>query len=264
MRLGFDPPRRGGRDVRRNFSRKPRNCQRSPLGFPRGTLERFRPLEATSGADVSISPRIPRPIFPARGGGKRKTRSSAGIPGRRDARWYLTIVETPVVPGSLRSDEFPAPKRQLLAMIRAQCAEGASVRRRNLINPTPFQEPQDTTQISNQQIGRTKFLRPVSGGPTSPRAGGTAPPRRRWHACPGSRQARPITRTSGDRQGGWGPSSDPGPRLQESRVGCVESSMTHPLPGCVVDLVGGLAPGVWCVFEDSTHPTGWCPAPSGP
>ncbi len=32
--------------------------------------------------------------------------------------------------------------------------------------------------------------------------------------------------------------------------------MTHHLPGCVVDvadLVGGLAPGVWCDFAGSTH-----------
>ena len=34
-----------------------------------------------------------------------------------------------------------APKRQPLAMIRVQCAEGSSVRRRNIVNPTPFQSP---------------------------------------------------------------------------------------------------------------------------
>ncbi len=38
--------------------------------------------------------------------------------------WCLAVVETPVFPGSFRSDEFSAPKRQPLAMIRVQCAEG--------------------------------------------------------------------------------------------------------------------------------------------
>ena len=37
-------------------------------------------------------------------------------------------------------------------------------------------------------------------------------------------------------------------------MGCVESSTTYHLPGCVVNIVGGLAPVVWCVFADSTHP----------
>jgi hypothetical protein len=34
--------------------------------------------------------------------------------------------------------------------------------------------------------------------------------------------------------------------------------MTHPLFGCVVDMVdlgGGLAPRLWGVFADSMHPT---------
>src|SRR5512135_1365677 len=44
------------------------------------------------------------------------------------------VVETPVPPGSFRSDESSAPKRQPLAMIRLQCTEGSSVRRRNLVN----------------------------------------------------------------------------------------------------------------------------------
>ena len=31
--------------------------------------------------------------------------------------------------------------------------------------------------------------------------------------------------------------------------------MTHPLPGRVSEVVGDVAPGAWCVFADSTHPT---------
>ena len=34
-----------------------------------------------------------------------------------------------------------------------------------------------------------------------------------------------------------------------SRDGCVASSMTHPLPGRVWDVVGDVAPGAWCVFR---------------
>jgi hypothetical protein len=36
--------------------------------------------------------------------------------------------------------------------------------------------------------------------------------------------------------------------------GCVASSMMHPLPGHVSDVVGDAAPGAWCIFADSTHP----------
>src|SRR5512135_3314799 len=69
--------------------------------------------------------------------------------------WCLTVVETPVFPGSFRTDEISAPKRQPLAMIRVQCAEGSSVRRRNLVNPTPFQSGV-TTRF--QRMFRSKVI----------------------------------------------------------------------------------------------------------